>query len=422
MFVWQCLKTKGKHLGMCMDGFMFGSCCLYPEDGSSSITDEKDIEKIDNTIATTLTPQKIAGSNPINQWANVKKNPVYISPATTSPPKKQTTTETTKTTVIYVRPTRPTRPAKPGIKWPPPTSSDFHLLQQSVSSSENDSNKKTANNYHQHTVQILKPTKSPPIKTYNKFGSSKYTTISTKSTVTEATWVWTKVSNSGETLELPHKNIPHVRPNKPLKGDSPTTNKYFPSTGASSSVNLNSVDDYETSNRRPVRPTRPARPPKPSQIITYFPGGSLKPTPSSNYVSRNTTSKFTLFTTPSFIQKTSSTIFPIIIRRTTKTPPTKFAPTTSTTPKSTTRAPLPVFHTVKSPGDLSTTTASTARPVSVPALSASSRSGSCGLPQIKQFCPKGRIVNGTQSCYGQFPWQVSLCVCIKGIVVTSIQT
>ena len=68
---------------MCMDGFMFGSCCLYPEDGSSSITDEKDIEKIDNNIATTLPPQKIAGSNSINQWANVKKNPVYVSPATT---------------------------------------------------------------------------------------------------------------------------------------------------------------------------------------------------------------------------------------------------------------------------------------------------------------------------------------------------
>lgn len=32
----------------------------------------------------------------------------------------------------------------------------------------------------------------------------------------------------------------------------------------------------------------------------------------------------------------------------------------------------------------------------------------CGVPQIKSGCPKGRIVNGTQSCYGQFPWQVSV--------------
>jgi len=27
MFVWECLKSEGKHLGMCVDGFMFGSCC-----------------------------------------------------------------------------------------------------------------------------------------------------------------------------------------------------------------------------------------------------------------------------------------------------------------------------------------------------------------------------------------------------------
>ena len=29
MFVWECLKTEGQHLGMCMDGFMFGSCCVH---------------------------------------------------------------------------------------------------------------------------------------------------------------------------------------------------------------------------------------------------------------------------------------------------------------------------------------------------------------------------------------------------------
>jgi hypothetical protein len=27
MFVWECLKSEGIHIGMCMDGFMFGSCC-----------------------------------------------------------------------------------------------------------------------------------------------------------------------------------------------------------------------------------------------------------------------------------------------------------------------------------------------------------------------------------------------------------
>lgn len=27
MFVWDCIRSEGVHLGMCMDGFMFGSCC-----------------------------------------------------------------------------------------------------------------------------------------------------------------------------------------------------------------------------------------------------------------------------------------------------------------------------------------------------------------------------------------------------------
>lgn len=27
MFVWECIKTDGKHLGTCVDGFLFGSCC-----------------------------------------------------------------------------------------------------------------------------------------------------------------------------------------------------------------------------------------------------------------------------------------------------------------------------------------------------------------------------------------------------------
>ena len=34
------------------------------------------------------------------------------------------------------------------------------------------------------------------------------------------------------------------------------------------------------------------------------------------------------------------------------------------------------------------------------------RGASCGMPERSNSCPKGRIVNGTQSCYGQFPWQV----------------
>lgn len=29
MFVWECINTEGQHIGMCVDTFMFGSCCAH---------------------------------------------------------------------------------------------------------------------------------------------------------------------------------------------------------------------------------------------------------------------------------------------------------------------------------------------------------------------------------------------------------
>lgn len=29
MFVWECIKSEGQHVGMCVDTFMFGSCCAH---------------------------------------------------------------------------------------------------------------------------------------------------------------------------------------------------------------------------------------------------------------------------------------------------------------------------------------------------------------------------------------------------------
>ncbi|XP_065581578.1 serine proteinase stubble-like isoform X2 [Artemia franciscana] len=40
MFVWECLKTDGKAVGMCVDGFMFGSCCVHNQE--SNLLDSAD--------------------------------------------------------------------------------------------------------------------------------------------------------------------------------------------------------------------------------------------------------------------------------------------------------------------------------------------------------------------------------------------
>lgn len=44
MFVWECINTEGHHLGMCVDTFMFGSCCshnLNKSDATSVKVQEK---------------------------------------------------------------------------------------------------------------------------------------------------------------------------------------------------------------------------------------------------------------------------------------------------------------------------------------------------------------------------------------------
>ena len=41
MFVWECIKSEGTHVGVCVDTFMFGSCCVHNEtsvDGISTST------------------------------------------------------------------------------------------------------------------------------------------------------------------------------------------------------------------------------------------------------------------------------------------------------------------------------------------------------------------------------------------------
>lgn len=39
MFVWECIKTDGKHLGTCTDGFLYGSCCGKPDHTGKRSTD-----------------------------------------------------------------------------------------------------------------------------------------------------------------------------------------------------------------------------------------------------------------------------------------------------------------------------------------------------------------------------------------------
>ncbi|XP_022648505.1 serine proteinase stubble-like [Varroa jacobsoni] len=58
MFVWECIKTDGKHLGTCTDGFLYGSCCGKPdhtEDSKPSTqVPSHDIDDEENSLESPL--------------------------------------------------------------------------------------------------------------------------------------------------------------------------------------------------------------------------------------------------------------------------------------------------------------------------------------------------------------------------------
>jgi len=338
MFVWECLKTEGKHLGMCMDGFMFGSCCVHDDDDNKVIQSDEDTVKPDFEAEFEAELQQ-QQQKPINAVAETAASvlPLITIDRPTRPPKPS-------------RPSRPTKkPSQQHVKWP-----NFHIVDQQPTGSGSANDEKKDTTQH-HFVSIKAPqdprpsltTRRPPLVT------DRRPTVS---------WSWQeKVSTTDKT-------------------STSLSNFYFPNQDEI----ISDFDDFESSTTV-NRPTRPTRPPKPStmDLVTYFPPfkNNNKPIPTFPPTS-STTRRTTTTTRPTTIRTTTS---PRTTRRTTTT--------TSQRPPTTTLRPLQNVNpivTIKKPQQQQP------------------RAGGCGLPQRGPSCPKGRIVNGTQSCYGQFPWQVSV--------------
>lgn len=172
-----------------------------------------------------------------------------------------------------------------------------------------------------------------------------------------------------------------------------TTTSYFPS---SSSDEMNEIHYQIKTTNHPTRPTRPPKVPS-VETINYFPqasdlqsGGEEKLVINLNKI---VSWKPTLHTTTSTQTTTSATTMtttsykPIVFEDTllAQQPTVQFQPP----PRSST-------HIIATPSP------------HIPFVDNPQPAGGCGVPVMNQQCPKGRIVNGTQSCYGQFPWQASV--------------
>ncbi len=95
MFVWECIKTEGKHLGTCVDGFLFGSCCghnethnsidLNPNIYQTSSISSSSYEKPSTTSLVTSTVQPLSSTKPTKPT-----KPTQVFTTTTTKPKVTT--------------------------------------------------------------------------------------------------------------------------------------------------------------------------------------------------------------------------------------------------------------------------------------------------------------------------------------------
>ena len=144
MFVWECLKTDGQHLGMCMDGFMFGSCCVH-DTNDNLISQQTTSSRYPTTQRTTTTTESVRRRTTYRPYTSEltsinfntyrpKRPPRYsivfynsYNSFNALRPPRPSIERVGVASNSEVSPTRPSRPAKPTSKYnwvkPPPKAS-----------------------------------------------------------------------------------------------------------------------------------------------------------------------------------------------------------------------------------------------------------------------------------------------------------
>ncbi|XP_068238842.1 serine proteinase stubble isoform X2 [Palaemon carinicauda] len=122
MFVWECIKTNGEHVGMCMDGFMFGSCCVH-DDKENSLNPQATIpEGIDSkndsmtlpsdSRHTTSRPLTIKPVGTTGEPSVVTSRPITVQKPQRPPVTTAEVASTHKPSITVTTPVPPTRPTR----------------------------------------------------------------------------------------------------------------------------------------------------------------------------------------------------------------------------------------------------------------------------------------------------------------------
>ncbi|GFV24371.1 uncharacterized protein TNCV_4539671 [Trichonephila clavipes] len=137
MFVWECIKTEGKHLGTCADGFLFGSCCAHSDSKNNLIPQT-------STTTTSIHPSKsttislsFSSASESEDLDNFKTTfkPGLLESTTAKPSHMKPTIFTTQSRPQYFKPVPLSKPSTPKTSQrptfkPSPTSSKpgTHLI------------------------------------------------------------------------------------------------------------------------------------------------------------------------------------------------------------------------------------------------------------------------------------------------------
>ncbi|KAM8705764.1 hypothetical protein ACLKA7_010119 [Drosophila subpalustris] len=395
MFVWECIKSEGQHVGMCVDSFMFGSCCAH------------------NYTENIVLPQTAFSYTRPTKPLSLRPRP---------PPQPHKPLISGMTTIerphgagtLVIRPSGPHHQGPLSRPHPKPTSSPD--LQSAASQATDSSNSIWHTSTHQQQHQAQQ---------HHHWHMTTEPSFITKPRPTG----WTKPGIVN--LPAPHRPSKPPKPTKkPIVYERPPLPPTPSPATSSSSTSTTMILLGQTKPKPKPKPTRPQ----------LSPATSLAASSSSASASASTTATSTSTTTKRTTTTTTTTSTTTTTRKPTKPyqRPTTVGTTTTATSTSTTGAgavsttrprpglnnqrPTAQLPTRQPPSTASASASASAAIESNEITDSSTHDGGaevlgnvktisaarseCGVPMLTR--PETRIVGGKSAAFGRWPWQVSV--------------
>ncbi|XP_055904986.1 serine proteinase stubble [Eupeodes corollae] len=389
MFVWECIKSEGQHVGMCVDTFMFGSCCAH------NLTQNIIMPQ---TFSFTRPPPSLASSAylPSSSGHHKPRPPSSISGVTTIERPHGAGT-------LVVR--HPPGPHHQTVITHHHGSSNYFQPQyQKPVTSSSTSSSSSPLSTSSSTLTYVSTTKNPSL-------TNSLVDMETSASISSSLW-----NTSPQTIQWHMTTQPNFitkprppvweKPSKPIKPSKKPiqTQASFMTTRRPivTSGNFPTKTKPQTFGTKPTKPATTTRPYSP-----YFSSSSNAPqtsTTSRPMVSSNLYFPSTHHSSPS---PTPSSSYPTFIYPTSSKPtkgPIKFPTSTSTTPSvfPVRFTPPPLNHTTIESNEILNHVTTNDNPIKT----ISAARSECGVPSLAR--PETRIVGGKSAPFGRWPWQVSV--------------